>query len=87
MKKALAIFEKFHKGIKGKKKYGVLNLPKALVHLGYVDSIVYTAEKGKSVDTYEHEFDTPPALYCDENGNSLMIIGDDIKITSRGIEG
>lgn len=71
---------------------GHLNVPKNLIYLGEAVSIVYRCDKlngggdGKMAE-YEHEFETPVHLYMDESGKrQLYLIGERLKVTTRGIE-
>ena len=85
-------YEMFH----GKKARKVtttdFHVPKYLIYLGEAHAIEYRSNKLNGggdgrLTIYTHRIETKCALYMDERcQKQLYLIGDKIKVTSRGIE-
>lgn len=64
---------------------------KELVLIGYVDCIQYTtrpdSERSKIGKAWEHRFKDKPMLLTTPQGDVVIVIGDSLSVTPRGIEG
>lgn len=89
-KKKKGIYEQFH----GRKPNSVQKMkwrdPKKLVFLGRACEIVYESDKlngggDGELAKYIHEFHPDTALFTDERGEYLIIVGKKLTVTERGI--
>jgi len=63
--------------------------PEAKMMVGVANHIVYESDKFGPMRQYIHKFETPPSIYVDNPNKPrfLAILGGNIRITKRGIEG
>jgi hypothetical protein len=81
------LFEDFH-GRDATEQFDiVLQDMKELVFLGHAAAVEYVAQKheDKKKHIYRHEFENPAMVLT--NGKDIIITGDKIRVTWRGIEG
>ena len=85
-------YRMFHGRPKGPWSETQFHVPKTLIFLGQVQSIVYLCNKkhgggdGKLTE-FEHEFETPVDLFMDERGAvQLYLIGRKVIVTADGIQ-
>jgi len=93
-KDAQQAYERFHWG----DAQSVIDAPRpegisadALVLIGYVKEIVYTtvgdSERTKIAKLWTHKFDVPAMLCTTPKGDVLIVMGGNLHVTPRGIEG
>lgn len=63
----------------------------ALILVGHVQEIIYStidqSERSKISKLWSHTFKDPPLLCTTPNGDVLVILGGNLMVTPRGIEG
>lgn len=85
-------YQQFHGRSPRRSRFKRFYQPRHLIRLGQCVRIEYLADKyngggdGKKT-LYYHDHETPVYLYMDERGAfQLYLLGDELKVTRRGIE-